>query len=75
MAVQYIPQFIPTNTQALQGVLSEYQRAYDANLERELAIQDQFSAIPTLNAADTARKNEILGLAGRIDELMMELEL
>lgn len=61
MAVQYIPQFIPTNTQALQGVLSEYQRAYDANLERELAIQDQYSAIPTLNAADTARKNEILG--------------
>jgi len=61
MAVQYIPQFIPTNTQALQGVLSEYQRAYDANLERELAIQDQYSAIPTLNAADTIRKNEILG--------------
>lgn len=61
MAVQYIPQFIPTNTQALQGVLSEYQRAYDANLERELAIQDQYSMIPTMGAADTARKNEILG--------------
>lgn len=61
MAVQYVPQFIPTNTQALQGVLSEYQRAYDANLARELEIQDQYSAIPTISAADTAIKNEILG--------------
>lgn len=61
MPVQYTPQFIPTNTQALQGVLSEYQQAYDQNLSRELEIQDQYSMIPTINAADTQKKNEILG--------------
>lgn len=61
MPVQYTPQFIPTNAQALQGVLSEYQQAYDQNLARELEIQDQYSMIPTINAADTQKKNEILG--------------
>jgi len=61
MPVSYIPQFIPTNAQALQGVLSEYQQAYDQNLARELEIQDQYSMIPTITAEDTQRKNEILG--------------
>lgn len=60
MPVQYVQQYIPTNTQALQGVLSEYQQAYDQNLARELEIQDQYSAIPTVDAADTQMKNQIL---------------
>ncbi len=61
MPVQYTPQFIPTNAQALQGVLSEYQQAYDQNLARELEIQDQYSMIPTISPEDTQRKNQILG--------------
>lgn len=61
MPVQYTPQFIPTNAQALQGVLSEYQQAYDQNLARELEVQDQYSMIPTIGAEDTTIKNELLG--------------
>jgi len=60
MPVPYIPQFVPTNTQALQGTLNEYQKAYDDNLARELQIQDQYSLIPTIGAGDTATKNKIL---------------
>lgn len=71
MPVQYTPQFIPTNAQALQGVLSEYQQAYDQNLARELEIQDQYSMIPTISPEDTQRKNQILGSFG---ETMGEIE-
>ena len=60
MPVPYVSQFIPTNTQALQGVLSDYQRAYDEQVNRELSTIDQYSAIPTVTAADTERKNNIL---------------
>lgn len=64
MPVQYTPQFIPTNTQALQGVLSEYQQAYDKNLARELEVQDQYSMIPTITPQDTIKKNQILNQFG-----------
>jgi hypothetical protein len=64
MPVQYTPQFIPTNTQALQGVLSEYQQADDKNLARELEVQDQYSMIPTITPQDTIKKNQILNQFG-----------
>lgn len=70
MPVPYIPQFVPTNTQALQGTLNEYQKAYDENLARELQVQDQYSIIPTIGAGDTSIKNKILNdFSNKLSEL------
>jgi hypothetical protein len=57
----YVPQFIPTNTQVLQGTLDQYQKGYDVETSRLNQVNDLYSAIPTTNPYDTVKKNEILG--------------
>ena len=56
----YVPQFIPTNTQVLQGTLDQYQKGNDTETARFNQVNDLYSAIPTTNPYDTAKKNEIL---------------
>lgn len=70
MPVNYIPQFIPTNAQALQGVLGEYQQAYDIESARQNQVMDMYSAIPTKSAYDTSTKNEVMqAFEGKLAEL------
>jgi len=57
----YVPQFIPTNTQALQGTLNQYQQAYDTETTRMNQVADTYSALPTTNAYDTTEKNRLMG--------------
>lgn len=56
MPIPYVSQFVPTNMQALQSVLGEYQQAHDQNLARELGTMDQYSVIPTVSPGDTSEK-------------------
>jgi hypothetical protein len=57
----YVPQFIPTNTQALQGTLDQYQKAADMETNLQNQATDIYSAIPTNSITDTADKNKIMG--------------
>jgi hypothetical protein len=57
----YVPQFIPTNTQVLQGTLDQYQKAADTETNRMNQANDLYSAIPTTRMYDTATKNEVMG--------------
>jgi hypothetical protein len=58
----YVPQFIPTNTQVLQGTLDQYQKASDLETNRQNQASDVYSAIPTTRTYDTAKKNETMGV-------------
>lgn len=57
----YVPQFIPTNTQVLQGTLDQYQKASDTETSRLNQVNDLYSALPTTNPYDTSQKNKIMG--------------
>lgn len=56
----YVPQFIPTNTQVLQGTLDQYQQASDKNTGVLNQANDLYSALPTTNPYDTTMKNELM---------------
>jgi hypothetical protein len=57
----YVPQFIPTNTQVLQGTLNQYQQSADTETNRLNQVNDLYSALPTTNPYDTTEKNRIMG--------------
>jgi hypothetical protein len=65
----YVPQYVPTNVQALQGTLDQYQRAYDTETARQNQTMDTAAAIPT-SGVDTVSKNEIINqFSGKLSEL------
>lgn len=71
MAVSYIPQFVPTNMEVLQGNLNMYQQAHDRNVAMKIGTIDEYSQIPTISPEDTMAKNERLG---GFQELVKELD-
>ena len=58
----YVPQFIPTNMQVLQGTLDQYQKGYDTETNRQNQVNDVYSAIPTTRTYDTVEKNKAMGV-------------
>lgn len=60
MPVNYTPQFIPTNTAALQGTLNEYQKAYDTETARQNQATDTYNALPTTNNVDAIAKESLM---------------
>ena len=64
----YVPQFIPTNTQVLQGTLNQYQQAYDTETARQNQVADVYSAIPTTREYDTTKKNEVMGQFAKVTQ-------
>jgi hypothetical protein len=66
----YVPQFIPTNTQVLQGTLDQYQKGYDTNTAMQNQVNDAYSSIPTTRPYDTNAKNKIMDqFSDKLDEL------
>jgi hypothetical protein len=63
----YVPQFIPTNTEVLQGTLNQYQQASDLETNRQNQVSDTYSAIPT-SQIDTADKNAVMGQFNKVRE-------
>jgi hypothetical protein len=64
----YVPQYIPTNTQVLQGTLNQYQQAYDTETARQNQVNDVYSAIPTTREYDTTKKNEVMGQFAKVTQ-------
>jgi hypothetical protein len=64
----YIPQFVPTNIEALQGTLNQYQQAADLETNRQNQVNDTYSALPTTRMYDTAMKNQTMDQFSKVRE-------
>jgi hypothetical protein len=64
----YIPQFVPTNIEALQGTLNQYQQASDLETNRQNQVNDTYSALPTTRTYDTAMKSQTMDQFSKVRE-------